>query len=88
MDPTILKRLQELTPVEKEQLKNQSLNDDIPPAALDLAGMHRLNRPVFNDYFFNNRNVFVSKHNRFAPYPLHSHHSWRSITSSPVKFTK
>ncbi|WKF83986.1 AraC family transcriptional regulator [Lacticaseibacillus pantheris] len=74
MNPGLLMRLQQLSSVEKKQLKSQSLNDDIPPAALDLAGMHRLNRPVFNNYFFNNRDVFVSKHNRFAPYPLHSHH--------------
>lgn len=29
--------------------------------------------PVLNDYFFNNRNIYISKHNRFAPYPTHSH---------------
>lgn len=73
MDMTVFKKLQALTPVEVEQQRTHTVSDDLPPQALDLASTHVNNLPVLNDYFFRNRNIFISKHNRFAPYPTHTH---------------
>ncbi|ERL64759.1 AraC family transcriptional regulator [Schleiferilactobacillus shenzhenensis] len=73
MQAALLKRLEALTPVEIAQRKNHIVGDDIPPTALDLTQTQRQKVPVLNDYFFRNCSIYVSKHNRFAPYPLHTH---------------
>lgn len=28
---------------------------------------------LLNDYFFKNKDIYISKHNRFADYPYHTH---------------
>lgn len=73
MDSTVLKSLQALTPVERQQQHSHTVADDIPPAALDpqASSAHRM--PVLNDYFFHNSSISIRKHNRFADYPLHTH---------------
>ena len=73
MDLNVIKKLQALTPVERMQQTSHSVNDDIPPAAINLELTSAGNVPVLNDYFFRNRNIYISKHARFAPYPEHSH---------------
>lgn len=73
MDIKVFKKLQALTPVEVAQQRSHTVSDDIPPQALDLDSTRSNKLPVLNDYFFRNRNIFISKHNRFAPYPTHTH---------------
>ncbi|MCL5459375.1 helix-turn-helix domain-containing protein [Loigolactobacillus coryniformis] len=74
MDIKIFKSLQALSAVELEQQQNHYVSDDIPPAAIDLKASHEYKVPVINnDYFFRNCSVAIRKHNRFAPYPVHTH---------------
>ncbi|WP_195486550.1 AraC family transcriptional regulator [Lacticaseibacillus paracasei] len=73
MNIEVFKKLQALTPVEIEQQRSHTVSDDLPPQALDLDSTSASQLPVLNDYFFRNRNIFISKHNRFAPYPKHTH---------------
>lgn len=74
MDINIFKSLQALSQVELQQQKNRYVSDNIPPAAIDLAASQKHKIPVINNkYFFRNGSVAISKHNRFAPYPLHTH---------------
>lgn len=73
MDIAVLKSLQALTAVERQQQQSHMVADDIPPAALDTKATADHQMPVLNDYFFNNCSVSIRKHNRFADYPLHTH---------------
>ncbi|KRN27584.1 transcription regulator [Lactobacillus selangorensis] len=73
MDIRVLNHLKELTAVEKRQKKERRTSDDLPFDAIDVTSSKSAQVPVLNDYFFKNKSVFISKHNRFAPYPLHSH---------------
>lgn len=74
MDINIFKSLQALSSVEIQQQQTHFVNDDIPPAAIDLKASHEQKVPVINNkYFFRNCSVAIRKHNRFAPYPLHTH---------------
>jgi AraC-like DNA-binding protein/mannose-6-phosphate isomerase-like protein (cupin superfamily) len=73
MDITVLKSLQALTAVERQQQHSHTVADDIPPAAIDTQATSTHQMPVLNDYFFNNCSVSIRKHNRFADYPLHTH---------------
>lgn len=73
MDVEVFKSLQALSPVERQQQKSHLVSDDIPPAAIDSQASHTNQIPVLNDFFFKNCSVNIRKHNRFAPYPLHTH---------------
>lgn len=73
MDRTVLKTLQTMTTVERQQQHSHTVADDIPPAAIDTQATSTHQMPVLNDYFFNNCSVSIRKHNRFADYPLHTH---------------
>ncbi|WP_424321328.1 AraC family transcriptional regulator [Lacticaseibacillus chiayiensis] len=73
MELSVLKQLESLTPIEKQQKEHQIFSDDIPTTAIDLQESKEFNVPVLNDYFFRNHAIYVSKHSRFAPYPLHTH---------------
>lgn len=58
------------TPVEKEQRKTQQFTMDIPKNSLDET---QNTLRLTDNYFFDNKEIFISKHNRFAPYPVHTH---------------
>ncbi|MFC6169648.1 AraC family transcriptional regulator [Loigolactobacillus jiayinensis] len=74
MDINILKSLQALSNVEIQQQHSHYVSDDIPPVAIDFKASHEQKVPVINNkYFFRNCSVAIRKHNRFAPYPLHTH---------------
>lgn len=62
-----------ITPVERAQLKSFEVHDDIPSDAFDPTLSREKHALVFNDHFFRNKRIYVSKHNRYAPYPEHSH---------------
>jgi AraC-like DNA-binding protein len=73
MDIRVMEQLLELTDVEKRQKNELRTSDKIPPDAIDSFSSSSEKAPVLNDYFFRNKSIYISKHNRFAPYPLHSH---------------
>lgn len=66
----IIKQLYTLTPLELKQKKTGQFIEDLPSKALSTP---TLQTRTLNNYFFQNRDIYLSKHNRFAPYPLHTH---------------
>lgn len=70
MNSSILNLLTAETTIEKEQKKNNHYIADIPSYA-------RLNKSsdftLQNKYFFANKDIYISKHNRYADYPAHTH---------------
>lgn len=70
MDPSIIKRLQEETAIEKKQKNLGKFVEDYPENA---RGNEQYNFTLRNSYFFNNKDVYISKHNRYADYPVHTH---------------
>lgn len=70
MKKEIIRKLHELTPVEERQRKTGLFIEDMPAGALNMQEGHVR---TLNNYFFRNREIYLSRHNRFAPYPLHRH---------------
>ena len=70
MKREIIRKLYELNPVEKIQRKTGRFIEDMPAGALSIQEGHGR---TLNNYFFRNREIYLSRHNRFAPYPLHRH---------------
>ena len=70
MKKEIIRKLHELTPVEERQRKTGLFIEDMPAGALNMQEGHGR---TLNNYFFRNREIYLSRHNRFAPYPLHRH---------------
>ena len=68
MNPKIVALLMKKNDLEKKQLQTHQFINDMPPAAWD----KRQKIPILKeDYFLDKQAVYISKHNRFAPYPLH-----------------
>lgn len=72
MKESLLKKLLALNPTEKLQAENHCFIPDFSEKSI-LGKQHRFQIPVFTPDFFNNRKVYICKHNRFADYPLHAH---------------
>lgn len=70
---TILNTLMKPTELEKKQLKSLEFHNDMPIDAYDTALSQKEQTPIISDALFKNKNIYVSKHNRYAPYPTHSH---------------
>ncbi|WP_300558760.1 helix-turn-helix domain-containing protein [Companilactobacillus sp.] len=72
MDSRVLGRLRQHELVENEQLKTGHHVSDLPNKAISKQNSTQKVK-VLNNYFFRNRDVYISKHDRFADYPTHSH---------------
>src|SRR5699024_11024000 len=70
MDHRVLGRLRQYELIEIKQKKANHHIDDLPNYAVNKKS-HK--DKILNDYFFRNRDVYISKHSRFADYPEHSH---------------
>lgn len=70
MDPSLLRRISQLSTIEKRQQSGMAFIMDIPQ-----SGILRLNNEIelINDYFFKHKDIFINRHNRFADYPAHKH---------------
>ncbi|WP_179393944.1 AraC family transcriptional regulator [Lacticaseibacillus absianus] len=95
MAPIIWQTLRALTPVEIAQRRDAQVADDLPPTVLNIASSERARIPILNETFFRHRDLVISKHNRFAPYPLHAHdflelnymlagHAQEQVNGAPV----
>lgn len=59
--------------LEKKQSFDHKFVNDIPNKAIDKESKFATIPSLSNNYFFKYHSVYISKHNRFAPYPKHSH---------------
>lgn len=73
MSPKTLDYFLELNPIEKAQKNSKHFENDIPMSAINNQLSFKAEVPVLNNYYFKNKDVFIRKHNRFAPYPTHTH---------------
>ncbi|WP_270514976.1 AraC family transcriptional regulator [Pediococcus acidilactici] len=55
--------------IEKSQKKEKKFIPDFP----DIDHPQNANLKLKSNFFFKNKDVYVNKHNRYAPYPRHSH---------------
>ena len=70
MHPIIEEYLYTPNAIEKQQLAKGEFVFDLPQASLS----QNKNQMTFTkDYFLNKHSIYLSKHNRFAPYPTHTH---------------
>ncbi len=72
MDSRIIARLKQHELIENKQLETGHHVDDLPNKAISKE-KSTTKIKVLNNYFFRNREVYISKHDRFADYPEHSH---------------
>lgn len=63
--------LHQLTDVEKVQQQTNTYVQDLPDDTIDTSHDDFIH--LNNRHFFRNNDIYVSKHNRYAEYPLHTH---------------
>lgn len=72
MDSTTLAEFYKLSDIEQKQLQDQQFHADFDSKSImKKESIYKI--PVFTEDFFKNQNVYISKHNRFAAYPTHTH---------------
>lgn len=65
----VLKKLFELSPIEQKQIKEHQFVNDLSPYVWSKDNKNRM----INRKLLSHHSIYLSKHNRFASYPLHSH---------------
>lgn len=70
---SVLNQLMKPTRTEKAQLSSLEFQGDLPSDAVNETQHINNEEIVLNNFFFKNKNIYISKHNRYAPYPKHSH---------------
>lgn len=69
ISPKIMNKLVTANSIEQKQLNHRQFFNDLSPYVLIEDG----NQRIVNKKLLSHRSIYLSKHNRFAPYPLHSH---------------
>ena len=65
----VLKKLFELSPIEQKQIKEHQFVNDLSPYVWSKDNKNRM----INRKLLSHHSIYLSKHNRFTSYPLHSH---------------
>ena len=75
MNKQVINLLKKNTLIEQTQLKTRKFINDMPSQVINIK--HVVNKPLRilsdNNYFFKYHPIYLSKHNRYAPYPEHMH---------------
>lgn len=69
MENHLIELLKSETPIEKNQKENHLFIPDFPNSTTNTEN----NMKFQSQYFFKNKDIYINKHNRYAPYPKHSH---------------
>ena len=72
MNKQLLSKFKELTDIEKAQLKSHTFCSDYTDKSI-MSTKSYYKIPVFTEDFFKNQKIYISKHNRYADYPDHTH---------------
>lgn len=72
MNKKLLNKFKELTDIEKAQLKSHKFYSDYTDKSM-MSSSSYYKIPVFTEDFFKNQKIYISKHNRYADYPDHTH---------------
>lgn len=73
LNARVLTMLSTLNPLEIKQQQNHNYIEEMPNNAINKVLSKEKQTKVLNNYFFRNKDIYISRHNRFAPYPTHSH---------------
>lgn len=73
MKARILDLLEQPTLIEKDQKKLQHFVEDLPPYAINKELSQAEHARVLSNYFFRSKDIYISRHNRYADYPTHTH---------------
>ncbi|NVM32111.1 helix-turn-helix domain-containing protein [Pediococcus acidilactici] len=73
MNPRALHMLSQTNIVEEKQKIKRSFVEDMPSYVLQTGELSDDKIQILNNNLFKNRDVYISRHNRYAPYPAHSH---------------
>ena len=73
MNPRALHMLSQTNIVEEKQKIKRSFVEDMPSYVLQTGALSDDKIQILNNNLFKNRDVYISRHNRYAPYPAHSH---------------
>lgn len=69
---TLIDKFKKPTAIEKEQLKSKKFQPDYTDkSVMNSNSYYKI--PVFTEDFFKNKQIYISKHNRYADYPKHTH---------------
>lgn len=84
IDKSVMQQLLSFSPIENKQYQNKHFYPDLANKYLN-KNQQVL---VINHKLLSHRPVYISKHNRFAPYPLHQHNLWKSTTCFEASASK
>ncbi|AVK64030.1 AraC family transcriptional regulator [Lactobacillus sp. CBA3606] len=73
MEARILNLLKQPTLIEEKQKKQHCFVEDMPTYAINKALSKEEHARVLSNYFFRNKDIYISRHNRYADYPTHTH---------------
>lgn len=73
MRARVLNLLKQPTLIEHQQKSQHCFVDDMPPYAINKELSEEEHTRVLSNYFFRNKDIYVSRHNRYADYPTHTH---------------
>lgn len=73
MNTRVLNLLKQPTLIEEKQLASHQFVEDMPPYAFNKELSKEEHTRVLSNYFFRNKEIYVSRHNRYADYPSHTH---------------
>ncbi|MFJ6960653.1 MAG: AraC family transcriptional regulator, partial [Lactiplantibacillus plantarum] len=73
MNTRILNALKQTTLIEEKQKASHCFVEDMPPYAINQELSLKEHGRVLRNYFFKNKDIYISRHNRYADYPTHTH---------------
>ena len=73
MNTRILNALKQTTLIEEKQKASHCFVEDMPPYAINQELSLKEHGRVLGNYFFKNKDIYISRHNRYADYPTHTH---------------
>ncbi|WP_436704465.1 AraC family transcriptional regulator [Lactiplantibacillus plantarum] len=73
MNTRILNALKQTTLIEEKQKASHYFVEDMPPYAINQELSLKEHGRVLSNYFFKNKDIYISRHNRYADYPTHTH---------------
>jgi mannose-6-phosphate isomerase-like protein (cupin superfamily) len=72
MNPRVLNMLSQTNILEEQQKKLHKFIEDMPAYVIQ-NGKAKNKTQTLNNMLFKNRDIYVSRHNRYASYPAHAH---------------
>jgi AraC-like DNA-binding protein/mannose-6-phosphate isomerase-like protein (cupin superfamily) len=73
VNPRVLNMLSQTNMIEEQQKSTHTFVEDMPAYVIQNGKIKNNEIQTLNNMLFKNRDIYVSRHNRYAPYPSHTH---------------